>query len=55
MPLTSNQIKWASLHDWYVATKVDGSIIVADRYSDGSETIMIWQASFAELRAWAGY
>lgn len=55
MPLTANQIKWASLHDWYISANADGSIVVADRYSDGTEIIMTWHLTFAELREWAGY
>jgi hypothetical protein len=52
--MTEQQIKWASEHDWFVSCD-GGTIIVADRYSDGTEIIMPWLLSFRELREWAGY
>ncbi len=52
--LTERQIEWASGHDWFVLRDVD-VIVVADRYSDGTEIIMPWLLSFRELREWAGY
>lgn len=55
MPLTPNQIKWAAQHDWFVKDNGDHTITVADRYSDGTEIIMTWHLTFAELRDWAGY
>jgi hypothetical protein len=35
MTLTTSQITWASEHDWFVRDNGDGTITVADRYSDG--------------------
>ena len=52
--LTERQMQWASEHDWFVRREGD-QIIVADRYSDGTEIIMPWLLSFRELREWAGY
>ena len=52
--LTEGQIRWASEHDWFVRREGDG-IVVADRYSDGTEIIVEWHLSFRELREWAGY
>ena len=53
--LTERQVAWAATHDWFVAEKGNGIIIVADRYSDGTEIIIEWHLSFCELREWAGY
>lgn len=53
--LTTQQIAWAASHDWFVQDNGDGTITIADRYSDGTEIIMTWHLSFRELREWAGY
>jgi len=53
--LTQRQIAWAKTHDWFVRDNGDGRIVVADRYSDGTEIIMTWHLSFRALRNWAGY
>lgn len=53
--LTREQIAWAKQHDWFVADNGDGTITVADRYSDGFEVIMPWLLGFRALRDWAGY
>ena len=56
--LTERQIKWAASHDWFVATNLDGTIIVRDEYVlDGAlfTAEIIWNKSFSELRDWAGY
>lgn len=55
MKLTQTQIKWAAQHHWFIADNRNGTITVADRYSDGRETIMVWRGTFAQLRDWAGY
>ena len=53
--LTAAQIRWAAAHDWFIRDNGDGSIRVADRYSDGTCFIIDWYLSFADLRTWAGY
>ncbi len=56
--LTDKQIKWASLHDWFIEGGADGTILVRDSYVlDGVlyESILKWAGTFSELRAWAGY
>lgn len=50
--MTTNQIQWARLHDWFVSDNKDGSIIVMDEHRDGSVKTF---NNFARLLAWAGY
>ena len=56
--LTTQQIKWAASHDWFVGDNGDGTIIVRDAYVlDGNlfETDIRWAEGFRALRDWAGY
>jgi len=58
--MNSNQIKWASRHDWFVRDNGDGTCTVARRWhhpesGKSGETLLRWSRPFALLRAWAGY
>lgn len=65
--MTNNQIKWASLHDWFQADLGNGRVLVAEDWTqagvDPEGVVAIetqcreWRTSesFGELRAWAGY
>lgn len=50
--MTSQQIKWAASHDWFVMDNGNGTITVRD---DLGGPLLTWTGSFSELRAWAGY
>ena len=52
MALTTEQIQWARLHDWFVSDNKDGSIIVLDESRDGSVKKF---NNFTQLLIWAGY
>lgn len=57
--LTAGQVRWAMDHDWFVACQDRGQIIVAEWWRDRSGrsgvNMILWDQSFAALRAWAGY
>lgn len=56
--LTPSQVQWAARHDWFLGDLGRGTILIADRYTEGGrlyETIIEWRDSFASLRRWAGY
>lgn len=52
--MTSEQIWWASLHDWFIRDNKDGSIDVLESWSDGREIVRSF-GDFPALRTWAGY
>ena len=63
--LTPKQVAWAAQHDWFsrelrgfLWDEPTGRIEVIERYTvDGvmHEQVRIWDGTFRELRAWAGY
>lgn len=52
--LTTQQILWASQHDWFIKDNGNGTIVVADR-DDLSDRLQTWVGTFRQLREWAGY
>ena len=58
--LTTQQVRWAASHDWFVADLGNGLIQVVDRWvnlrtGERGEDVLVWDKPFAELRDWAGY
>ena len=61
--LTAQQITWAKSHDWFIADRHDGTIVIRELYgqlqADGSvvfgEDTIHWTQAFKALRDWAGY
>ena len=52
--MTRNQIEWASQHDWFIGV-IDGpSIVVQERWSDGSRELRTF-TTFKALYHWARY
>ena len=57
--MTTNQIKWASTHDWYIDKSADnGAVLVKEvlvKDINDYKVDLKWFDNFEELRAWAGY
>lgn len=47
--MTTQQIKWAAQHDWFVRQEGERIVVIED---DGLAT---WVGTFRALREWAGY
>lgn len=56
--MTTQQIKWAQGHDWYI-DKSDGNnaVLVTDEWVENGEirSELTWFDDFHELLVWAGY
>lgn len=56
--MTSNEIKWASKHEWFIGHGLNGIAVIDKQFKAGMRSAVsttLYFTDFAKLYAWAGY